>query len=89
MITWGIRKEINGVNESLEGGFQLNSTSNIGTQAHLDMGIEYDVKHRKANNIWPFKLLNLFKITIICACYFGNCAPEPDAAGACKVLSAP
>nr|ABI98667.1 bacteriophage gene product I-like protein [Paenibacillus popilliae] len=26
--------------------------------------IEYDVKHRKANNIWPFKLLNLFKITI-------------------------
>lgn len=26
--------------------------------------IEYDVKHRKANNIFPFSLLNRFKITI-------------------------
>lgn len=26
--------------------------------------IEYDVKHRKANNIFPFSLLNAFKITI-------------------------
>lgn len=26
--------------------------------------IEYDVKHRKANNIFPFSLLNMFKITI-------------------------
>lgn len=26
--------------------------------------IEYDVKHRKANNIFPFSILSLFKITI-------------------------
>ncbi|MFD3274585.1 zonular occludens toxin domain-containing protein [Paenibacillus dendritiformis] len=26
--------------------------------------IEYDVKHRKANNIFPFRLLNLFRITV-------------------------
>ncbi|WP_248549763.1 zonular occludens toxin domain-containing protein [Paenibacillus odorifer] len=26
--------------------------------------IEYDVKHRKANNIFPFSLLNMFKVTI-------------------------
>lgn len=26
--------------------------------------VEYDVKHRKANNIFPFKLLSIFRITI-------------------------
>lgn len=26
--------------------------------------IEYDVRHRKANNIFPFKLLNIFKIIV-------------------------